>query len=324
MTILIQHIVAIWLAYFLDKGLGDPRWLPHPVRGFGLIINKLDHCFNKGSCKKCKGILAWFIIVVIVFLPTYYFVHYLHQVSDILAITVEAILIYTTIAENDLARAGLEVAKPLKSGNLSMAREKVGWIVGRDTDKLDEAEVVRATVETIAENTSDGITAPLFYAFVGGAPLALLYRVVNTCDSMLGYKNEKYHQFGWASAKMDDLFNLIPSRITGFLMVFSSFLSSKRQLKDCLHMMLRDAQRHPSPNSGWCEAAMAGLLQVQLGGRNTYKGVVSERARMGDPIHRLEVFHIDQSITVMKKTVLAFMILFTMGVVLIDMAVAWS
>ncbi|HHY71662.1 MAG TPA: cobalamin biosynthesis protein CobD [Bacillus bacterium] len=312
------HTIAAWLALFLDKGLGDPRWLPHPVRGFGYVIKKLDHYLNRGNFRKGKGLLAWLIIAVIVFFPAFYFVQLVRQINEIAAIVVEAIFIYTTIAEKDLARAGMAVAVPLREGNLPPAREMVGWIVGRDTDKMDESEVVRATVETIAENTSDGITAPLFWAFLGGAPLALLYRVVNTCDSMLGYKNERYGEFGWASAKIDDLFNLIPSRITGFVMIFSNILFSKSSLSDCLCILLRDAKKHPSPNSGWCEAAMAGLLEIQLGGRNTYKGVVSERARMGEPIHRLAVFHIDEAIVTMKRTVFALMVLFTVGVIFLS------
>lgn len=324
MTIFFQQMIAAWLALFLDKWLGDPLWLPHPVKGFGYVIKKLDQYLNRGKFRKIKGLFAWLFIAVIVFIPAYFFIQFIKQMNEILAVIVEAVLIYTTIAEKDLARSGREVAVPLKSGNLPLAREKVGWIVGRDTDKLDEAEVVRATVETISENTSDGVTAPLFYAFLGGAPFALLYRVVNTCDSMLGYKNEKYGQFGWASAKLDDLFNWIPSRITGFLMVFSNIFASSSSLNTCLKMLLRDAKKHPSPNSGWCEAAAAALLQIQLGGRNTYKGVISERAKLGDPINRLQVFHIDLTIKMMKRTVLAFMIVLTIGVVLIDMAKAWS
>lgn len=324
MTIVIHHAIAAWLALFLDKLLGDPLWLPHPVKGFGFVIARLDQYFNKGSFRKAKGILAWLIIAMLAFYPVYFFVDFIREINEILAIAAEALFIYTTIAEKDLARSGREVAEPLQSGNLLKAREKVGWIVGRDTEQLNEAEVVRATVETIAENTSDGITAPLFYAFLGGAPLALLYRAVNTCDSMLGYKNEKYSHFGWASAKLDDLFNLIPSRITGFLMIFSNIFSAKSPVTECLRILLRDAKKHPSPNSGWCEAAMASLLQVQLGGRNTYKGIVSERARMGDAVHRLQVFHIEEAIKVMKKTVLAFMVLCTIGVVLIDLAFTWS
>lgn len=325
MTILFfQHVISAWIALLLDKWLGDPRWLPHPVRGMGFIIAKLDTFLNKGAFRKIKGLIAWLTTILFVFLPTIFIVYLLKDIHIILAIIVEAILIYTTIAEKDLAEAGLAVSEPLKVGNLLLAREKVSWIVGRDTEKLDESEVVRAAVETIAENTSDGVTAPLFYAILGGAPLALLYRAVNTCDSMLGYKSEKYKEFGWASAKMDDLFNYIPSRMTGYIMIASNIFSSKSTLKKCLHILNRDAKKHPSPNSGWCEAAMAALLEVQLGGINTYNGVVSDRARMGDAVHRLEVFHIEQSISIMKRTVLAFMTLLTLGVVFCAIASRWA
>lgn len=317
---LAHHVIAAWLAIILDKTIGDPRWLPHPVRGFGFVIAKLDSLLNKNEYRRIKGVIAVSIVVVIAFLPAYYLVLFVYQFNELAGLIVETLLIFTTIAEKSLAQAGREVESPLQAGNLALAREKVSWIVGRDTDQLEESEVVRATVETIAENTSDGVTAPLFYAFIGGAPFALLYRAVNTCDSMLGYKNEKYLKFGWSSARLDDLLNLIPSRITGLLMVVSNFIYSKQSMKDCLRILFRDAKRHPSPNSGWCEAAVASLLQVQLGGRNTYKGQISERAKMGEPIDKLQVLHIDLSIMIMKRTVLVFMILLTIGVVWFDMA----
>lgn len=324
MTVLLHHVLAAWLAILLDKWLGDPRWLPHPVRGFGFIIAKLDYLLNRNHYRNFKGIITWLIIAVIALLPSYYFVQYIYHFNELAGLVVEALLIFTTIAGKSLDQAGREVEMPLKANDIELARENVSWIVGRDTDHLEECEVVRATVETIAENTSDGVTAPLFYAFIGGAPLALLYRAVNTCDSMLGYKNEKYRQFGWASARLDDLFNLIPSRITGLMMIVSNFILLKQSLNDCLRVLTRDAKKHPSPNSGWCEAAMASLLKVQLGGINTYKGQISERARMGDPIVRLGVSHIHSSILIMHRTVLGFMILMTIGAVWIDIAFTWS
>ena len=181
------------------------------------------------------------------------------------------------------AEAGMEVYRPL-AGKKDEAGLKLSYIVGRDTEKLDESEIVRGTIETVAENTSDGITAPLFWAFIGGAPLAMVYRVINTCDSMVGYKNEKYSDFGWASAKLDDVVNWIPSRITGFLMLLA-YRPEKAKIKATWKILFRDAKKHPSPNSGWCEAAAAALLGVQLGGVNTYKGIVSNRALMGDPLY---------------------------------------
>ena len=193
----------------------------------------------------------------------------------------------TTIAHKSLKDAALEVYDPLQKEDYQEARLKLSYIVGRDTEQLDESEIVRGTVETVAENTSDGVTAPMFWAWIGGAPFALLYRAINTCDSMVGYKNDKYSEFGWASARMDDVVNWIPSRLTGFIMLLAN-RPQKTKVKKTWKILFRDAKKHPSPNSGWCEAAAAAILGVQLGGVNTYKGIVSNRALMGDPLYPLE------------------------------------
>lgn len=185
-------------------------------------------------------------------------------------------------------------------------------IVGRDTDQLDESELTRATVETVAENISDGVTAPLFWALIGGAPLAMVYRAVNTCDSMIGYKNERYYKFGWASARFDDVVNWLPSRMTGFCIIFSSpssFITKKQALHDVKH----EASKHPSPNSGWGEGAVALLLGVQLGGTNYYQGIKSERSLMGQALGPLQKQHILDSISMMKCSVWLFFIILWIG-----------
>lgn len=206
---------------------------------------------------------------------------------------------------------------------MTEARKKLSCIVGRDTERLDEREIVRGTVETVAENTCDAVTAPLFWAFIGGAPLALVYRAVNTCDSMVGYQNSRYHEFGYFSAKADDVLNWIPARITGFLMLIAN-RPRKMRRGDAWRILLRDAKKHPSPNSGWCEAACACLLSVQLGGRNTYNGIVSERARMGEPFRELEHTDILRANRILTRTVFAFLLLLWLGGVLLEIAVPWS
>ena len=148
---------------------------------------------------------------------------------------------------------------------------------------LDEGEISRGAIETVAENTSDGVTAPLFWALLGGAPLAMVYRATNTCDSMVGYKNERYKEFGWASAKWDDVMNWIPSRLTGMIMLLGN-RPEKISYRKAWTILFRDAKKHPSPNSGWGEAAVASILGIQLGGINYYKGIISNRAKMGDPL----------------------------------------
>lgn len=243
----------------------------------------------------------------------------LHPAAGIM---MEAVLISTTIAQKSLKEAALSVYSPLVKDDMAEARHKLSWIVGRDTDNLEEPEIVRGAVETVAENTSDGITAPLFWALVGGAPLAIIYRAINTCDSMVGYKNERYGEFGWASARLDDAANWIPSRITSFCMLLGNrpFHMSRTE---ALKIVLRDARKHPSPNSGWGEGAVAAILGVQLGGINFYKGVVSNRATMGDALTRLEKNHILEVNKIVCATVPLFVMLLWLGGILYEMAISW-
>ncbi|MBU8907183.1 adenosylcobinamide-phosphate synthase CbiB [Desertibacillus haloalkaliphilus] len=302
------HLIALTLAVIIDRLIGDPRWLPHPVIFMGKLISSLEKRWNHGTYRHFKGSVMVTVVIVVVLVVAIAVTWSAYQLHLFAGIFVEAFLISTTIAQQGLKQAAEEVATPLKQNQLSEARVKLSYIVGRDTDSLGEGEIVRGTVETVAENTSDGITAPLFFALIGGAPLALLYRAVNTCDSMVGYKNERYDEFGKSSARLDDLLNYIPSRITGLLMLISNKASVHQSKKRCFQILFRDAKRHPSPNSGWGEAATAALLAIQLGGRNTYQGIISNRAEMGDDIVRLERKHINEAVIIMNRTVLSFVI----------------
>ncbi|MBT2663264.1 adenosylcobinamide-phosphate synthase CbiB [Bacillus sp. ISL-45] len=319
---ILNHLIAVTLAVILDWFVGDPPDWPHPVKWMGTLISKLDRRMNKGSGRKAKGIamVASVLLTVgsIAFLITSLF-YFLHPVAGIL---MEAVLISTAIAQKSLKEAGLSVYEPLEDNDLGEARHKLSWIVGRDTEQLEEPEIVRAAVETVAENTSDGITAPLFWAVIGGAPLALLYRAINTCDSMVGYKNDKYFDFGWASAKLDDLVNWIPSRITSLCMVVMNRPLYTTRI-DAWKMVRRDAKKHPSPNSGWGEAAVAAILGVQLGGINYYKGVISERATMGEALVTLEKKHIVAANKIVTATVPLFLAVLWLGGILIEMAGSW-
>ena len=189
-----------------------------------------------------------------------------------------------------------------------MARFKVGWIVGRDTDNLTEGEATRATVETISENIVDGIISPLFYFFIGGLPLAVAYRAANTMDSMIGYKNDKYLFFGRAAALADDVWNYIPARLTGLMLVAAAFLLGL-DWRGAWKIMRRDAAKHPSPNGGWTESTVAGALGVRLGGLNYYFGKPSFRTYMGDPVHALEANHISLAIRMMYTVTVMFLAL---------------
>lgn len=244
-----------------------------------------------------------------------------YHVHLMVGIVVEAVIIWTTIAQKSLKEAALTVYGPLKKGDIVEARHKLSYIVGRDTDQLDEQGVVRATIETVAENTSDGVTAPLFWAFLGGAPLAMLYRAVNTCDSMVGYKNDTYMEFGWASAKLDDWLNLLPSRLTSICMLLSN-KPVRSSVKESAKIVLRDAKKHPSPNSGWGEAAVAAILGIQLGGINYYKGIRSDRAKMGEPHFPVTGEHILQANGILTRTVLTFLLLLWIGGMIVEVAYA--
>ncbi|WP_033827917.1 adenosylcobinamide-phosphate synthase CbiB [Bacillus andreraoultii] len=319
---IISHLIAMTLAFLIDRIVGDPPTWPHPVRWIGSLISKLEKILNKGNGRKIKGFIMVSIVLIIVFSMTLFVTFLGYYIHQWVGITIEALLISTTIAQKSLQDAALEVYRPLAQGKLEEARLKLSYIVGRDTDELEEREITRGVVETVAENTSDGVTAPLFWTMLGGAPLAFIYRVVNTCDSMVGYKNERYEEFGYPSAKLDDLLNWIPSRLTGFFMILvnPSYVWGKSQT---WHFLLRDAKKHPSPNSGWCEAAVAALLGVQLGGRNTYKGVASNRALMGEATRPLHFSDILKTNRILRRTSVAFLLFLLIGGAFIEMAITW-
>lgn len=310
---LVNHLIAITLAYIIDRIIGDPVSLPHPVRMIGKGLTFLERTLNRGRFRRLTGSIVVLIITIITLGLTFVLTCLAYEIHRVVGIGVESLLIATTIATKGLAEAANEVYRPLVSGDLLTARRNLSMIVGRDTEQLVEEEMTRATVETIAENTSDGITAPLFWALIGGAPLAVVYRAINTCDSMFGYTNERFLQFGWASARLDDIVNYIPSRFTGFLMVIVNKPAQSLSRHDCIRILFRDAKKHASPNSGWLEAAAAALLGVQLGGASTYNGVLSERPQIGKAIHSLEARHIAQMISMMHRTVIATIVLFWLG-----------
>nr|MBA5585787.1 cobalamin biosynthesis protein [Anaerobacillus isosaccharinicus]QOY38767.1 cobalamin biosynthesis protein [Anaerobacillus isosaccharinicus] len=301
------HLLALTLAFIIDLIIGDPRWLPHPVRGMGKLISLFERFLNKGTKRKLRGVIFLLVYLTIIVLIVWSILFLAYKFNWYFGLFIESFIISTTIATKGLKEAALQVYQPLKDGDFVRARANLAMIVGRDTENLNEGEIVRGAVETVAENTSDGITAPLFYAFFGGGVLAILYRAVNTCDSMVGYRNERYSEFGFASARFDDVLNYLPSRISGSIMlIFNKPLESNKH--NCFNILLRDARKHPSPNSGWLEAAMAGLLAVQLGGRNTYKGIESLRAKMGDPLTSLHSEHIIVCNRIMMRTCIGFVI----------------
>src|SRR5690625_305564 len=319
---IIYHLIGITLALCIDRVIGDPPSWPHPVRWIGSLITRLERQLNKGSGRKSNGIILVIIIASLSFLITFLLVWGALQFHVIAGILLEAVIIATTIAQHGLAHAANQVYQPLVTGDEHRAREELTMIVGRDTDQLDEKELTRATVETVAENVSEGITVPLFLVFLGGSPLAIVYRAINTCDSMIGYKNERYRDFGWASAKFDDVLNWIPARITGYCMMLGNHAYQQRKTH-AIQQLCCEARKHPSPNSGWGEAATAILLGVQLGGINYYHGVISDRTKMGQALQPLRSKHIPAVIKIMKRTVWVFLILLWIGGGIIAITSTW-
>lgn len=320
---MIGHLLSITIAIILDNIIGDPKDWPHPVRLMGKVIAFLDSKWNQGRYRKAKGLCMLMVILLLTFIFSYSLVLLAYHIHWWIGVLLEAVLIFTTIAQKSLRDAALEVYEPLIKKDLPTARKNVSYIVGRDTEHLDEAEIVRATVETVAENTSDGITAPLFWAFIGGAPLSMVYRAINTCDSMVGYKNDQYHKFGYFSARLDDVVNYLPSRITAFLLLLFSKTTFYSK-KEAWRRLICDAKKHPSPNSGWGEAVTAIILGIQLGGINYYKGSISDRARMGEAFEGIHVQHIILSNELARKSTLLFYTLFMIGGIGIEMAISWS
>lgn len=289
-------------AVLLDIIIGDPRWMPHPVRAMGWVVTR-GESLVRSFCQSAAG-LKWggIVLVIAVVGGSYIFfwglIKAAYEINPILGLLLSIFVVSQSLAINSLYRHARDVQRPLKAGNLGEARQALAMIVGRDTNNLNEIDLVRGTVETIAENTVDGITSPLFYALLGGPPLAMAYKAVNTLDSMIGYKNYKYRDLGWAAARLDDLANYLPARITAlFYILAAPFTPGK--LGGVLGAMWRDSSRHPSPNSGIPEAAVAGALQVQLGGSNYYGGIFLPRPLIGRPGRNLESRHISQSLGIM-------------------------
>ncbi len=298
-------MVQVAAAYLIDLVVGDPRQIPHPVVLIGKGIDFLEKHLRRLAAPvvglRVSGALLTIIVVGLTYTITWGVVEGAYMLSYWLGLLVSIALLSTTLAVKCLGDAAMEIYSLLAAGNMEEARRKTGWIVGRDTANLDEGEITRATVETVAENIVDGIVAPLFYAFIGGVPLAMAYKAVNTLDSMVGYKNEKYRELGWASARFDDVCNYVPARVTGILLLLS-FLLMGKPVRKAVVTIKRDAARHPSPNSGIPEAAVAGALGVRLGGTNYYGGVESCRAYMGDPDTELTKEHIRTTVNIMRVT----------------------
>jgi len=281
-----EHLI-IPAAVLLDWLIGDPRWMPHPVVFIGRLIAFLEKHLRKWFRNEIfSGALLLLLTVGVTAGTAALLLKLAYAISPAVGLAVALILSWSCLAARSLQRESALVARALASNNLAGARKHLALIVGRDTAELEEAEIWRGTVETVAENTADGVIAPLLCLMLGGPVLGLAYKAVNTLDSMVGYKNDKYLLFGRASARCDDLVNWLPARLTGLLLVVAAPLAGL-SLQSAWRIMRRDGRNHSSPNSGIPEAAAAGALGVQLGGTNYYFGSPVAKPTIGEPLHPL-------------------------------------
>lgn len=289
------HVLAFVLGFLLDLILGDPHWLPHPIRLIGGLIACLDRWLlgtnERKNAKKerIKGIILVFVVLLCTLIVSAVLIIGAYWLHPHFGIMVECIMTYQILATKCLKVESMKVYQCLTNGGLTEARKAVSMIVGRDTEVLDEAGVTKAAVETVAENTSDGCIAPMLYTALGGPILGFFYKAVNTMDSMVGYKNERYLYFGRAAAKLDDAVNFIPSRISAYLMILAAFLGGRDfDGKRAYRIYKRDHRNHASPNSAQTEAVCAGALGVQLAGDASYFGRVVRKPFIGDALRKVE------------------------------------
>lgn len=292
-------VLKIAAGLVLDFIAGDPQGFPHPVRAIGAMITALERVLLKMRRKRIAGVILVLIVISVTWAAA------LAAVS--FSAVFEILLIYMIFAARSLGVEAEKVRRLLAAGKLAEARVQIGFLVSRDTADLDEQSIMRAAVETVAENIVDAVIAPLFYLFIGGAPLAMAYKAANTLDSMVGYSNEKYIHFGWAGARLDDILNYIPARITGFILVPLASLLCGKSARGSLKIVIRDRLNHSSPNAGHGEAAVAGALGIRLGGASSYFGKIVEKPTIGDASREIRGEDIRNSVRLMyAATVVGF------------------
>ena len=309
-------LIAIVAGFILDLIFGDPHSLPHPICLIGNFISFLERNLRKIFGFSNNGLLFGGGVLVLIVISTcfvlpYTLLYLAGMVNPWLAFALETLMFYQIFATKCLRDESMKVYYALQKGDLDEARLMLSWIVGRDTKNLSEAEVTKGAVETIAENTADGIIAPMFYMFLGGAPLAFLYKGINTMDSMVGYKNEKYLYFGRCAAKLDDVANFIPARITGLLMIGAAYFLNL-DVQCAWKTFWRDRYNHLSPNSAMTESVAAGALNIQLGGGHFYFGKWVHKDTIGDDIRPVKAGDIVTTNNLLYMTAILSLILFTL------------
>ena len=307
-------LYALLLGALIDAVVGDPHRLPHPVKLMGRLISLLEGRLRRVFPKtargeNCAGAVLWVTVAAISFIVPAALLMLCHQLSHWLGLAVESVMCWQCLAARSLVSESMRVKKALDTGDIAASRKAVAMIVGRDTERLDEAGVARAAVETVAENASDGVIAPLLFLAIGGGPLGMLYKAVNTMDSMLGYIEPPYRHFGLVPAKLDDLFNFIPARLSALLMLVGGGALGF-DMKNGLRIFRRDRSKHASPNSAQTESVMAGLLGLRLAGDAWYHGTLHKKEFIGDPLREIENEDIARADRIMYMTAALALLLF--------------
>lgn len=269
-------LIPLVAGYVLDLLLGDPRRLPHPVVLFGNLIGWIERKWNKGRCRFLKGGVVAVVYPLGVLAAGWGVAWCAQAVGVWCSVLVATVFVFYGLANRSLIQEGGEVIRALREQGLEAGRKRLSWIVGRDTSELTSKEIYTAVLETMAENLSDGVVAPLFYYAIGGFPAMMAYKMVNTLDSMIGYRDERFRQFGCCAARLDDALNYFPARLTA---LFMAVVAYRRGL---FRFILRNCYMHASPNSGFPESAMAGILDCRFGGAHVYHGLLVEKPYIGD------------------------------------------
>nr|WP_315019484.1 adenosylcobinamide-phosphate synthase CbiB [uncultured Aminipila sp.] len=321
MNSIVIAVLPLFLGFILDLIIGDPHSWPHPIRLIGIAIEKFEMFFRYFSSKTkgsefAAGVIMAICIAAISFLVPAIILWAAYKIHLILGLVIETIMCYQILAVKALKTESMKVYTELEKNDVEGARQKVSMIVGRDTESLTEEGIIKATVETVAENTSDGTVAPMIFMAIGGAPLGFLYKAVNTMDSMIGYKNDKYLYFGRFAAKLDDVLNFIPARLSGIFMIIASLFCGL-DFKNAARIFKRDRLNHASPNSAQTEAVCAGALNVQLAGNAYYFGKLYEKKTIGDNTRPIEKRDIILSNRLLYGTAWITLIICMLGMVIV-------
>jgi adenosylcobinamide-phosphate synthase len=295
-----KRVYLLAAAYLLDSLAGDPEWFPHPVRLIGFAIVHGERFLRKPRDNPARELLTGATLTAGVVASSYYVtravIRQAYRYSRMLGCSMEIVLAWTCLAARNLQQEAQAVSDALENDDITNARKRLARIVGRDTDALDASEISRALIETLAESSSDGIIAPILYLAAGGVPLAMAYKAVNTLDSMIGHRDQRYLFFGRAAARLDDTANFVPARVTALATVGCSLLSRHADPKAAWDMWRRDGDKHKSPNAGQPEAAMSGALGVQLGGDNHYDGELISSPKIGQEFPKANLAKARQAI----------------------------